>query len=348
MARNDIKKITPLFLASFWLCLASIAVAQQDAIPVDESAGPSVVPEKTIDTNPVTDSKFTISDGTRVVLEAKGISIIPPKGWEVHLNYPNATLMLQVPYTPGMVYQRTVQVMRFKGALPIDAITGREYEKVIEQKFAKVEGSISDYRMRNHMVTKVEDGTVSILYYSEFTLETVAMMQAHILMSSATHHYLLTYTALAEHFEGEKASEYLTTAWESMVSAQVDSAAPMRLRLPVFLGFGAGFILLIVLLLLSIRKYRAGREYKDLLGDPYDEHEGTGRAQSARESHSADPNSLFRSGKERLQSEKEDIKTQEVQYIDSEPADEEIEAWNFTSSGDSDDEDEDSKLDVAR
>lgn len=230
---------------------------------------------ETIYSNPIKDSKFTISDGSRVDLKEKGISIIPPMGWEVHLNFPNSTLLMQAPFETGMSYQRTFQVLRFKGGLPIDDITGREFSKVIEQKFATADGAIVDFRTRNHMVTKVEDGTPAVLYYSEFSLGSAAIMQAHLLLSSATHHYLLTYTDLAEHFEGEQATKYLSTAWESMVSVQLESSAPMRMRLPVLMGVGFGFVVLIILLIFGVRRYQAGNEYRQLLGNPYGEDDAT-------------------------------------------------------------------------
>jgi hypothetical protein len=293
--------------------------------------------------NPNLDSKFTISDGTRVTVESKGISIIPPKGWEVHLDYPNATLLLQVPYENGMAYQRTIQIMRIKGGLPIDEITGREFQKIIEQKYPKVEGSIADYRMRNHILTKVEDGTPCILFYSEFTLESYAMMQAHILVSSASHHYLLTYTDLAEHFEGEQASQFLTAAWESMVSIQLDTTAPMRLRLPAILGFGAGFIVLLVLLGISVRKYTAGREYQDLLGDPFEDSEKSKKRRPGKVSHEG-ADLTIRSGIDRLRPDEEGAPTQEVKYIETEAAEEDQDSWNLNAQAaavdDNDDADE--------
>jgi hypothetical protein len=217
--------------------------------------------------NSLNKSDFTISDGTRISLPEKGLSIVPPTGWEVHRKYPNTTLLLQVPYKKGMEYQRTIQVMRFSGGVPIDDVSGHEFNEIIEQKYSQAEGSISDYRMRNHMVTTMGDSSKGILFYSEFMLQETAIMQAHILVSSADNHYLMTYTDLASHFEGEKASEFLTTAWDSMISSKLESEAPVRMRVPIVFAFAFGFSILMVLLVLSVRKYKAGRGYESIMGE---------------------------------------------------------------------------------
>ncbi|MEZ4741230.1 MAG: hypothetical protein R3B45_02085 [Bdellovibrionota bacterium] len=220
--------------------------------------------------NATIDSPFDISDGSRVNMEEKGFSIIPPVGWEVHKSYPNTTLLMQIPFSKGLEYQRTIQIMRFNGAVPIDEITAEDFARIIERKYSHADGAISDYRMRDFIITKIADESQGILYYSEFMLQDSPLMQAHILLSSRTHRYLLTYTDLASHFEGELASEYLEKAWQSMVSIHLDSAAPIRHRVPALFGFTAGFLFLLVLLMLSYRRYKAGKKYELMLDEAYD------------------------------------------------------------------------------
>ncbi|NRA46387.1 MAG: hypothetical protein HRU09_15655 [Oligoflexales bacterium] len=204
-----------------------------------------------------------ISNGDRYINQEKGFSIIPPVGWEVHTDYPNLSLLMQVPFSKGLAYQRTIQIMAFKGPKYIDDITRRDFEKIIVQRYSKVSQSIKNFRVRNHMITKMEDEREGVLYYTEFDLEHKRMMQAHILVSSSSRSYLLTYTDVIEHFEGDKASQYLTKAWESMTSIKLGSDAPVRFQKTFLLGLIAICILILLILFYLIRHAKAGKSYTD-------------------------------------------------------------------------------------
>ncbi|MFK7824961.1 MAG: hypothetical protein AB8G05_12445 [Oligoflexales bacterium] len=206
---------------------------------------------------------FIIANGERYVNQKKGFSILPPLGWEVHADYPNLSLLMQVPFSEGLGYQRTIQIMAFKGPKYIDDITRRDFEKVIVQRYSKVSQSVKNFRVRNHMITKMEDGREGVLYYTEFDLEHKRMMQAHILISSSSRSYLLTYTDVIEHFEGDKASEHLTKAWESMTSIKLGSDAPVRFQKTFLLGLIAICVLILLILFYLIRHAKAGKSYTD-------------------------------------------------------------------------------------
>ena len=210
-----------------------------------------------------TSKNFVISNGDRYVDQKKGFSIMPPLGWEIHTDYPNLSLLLQVPFAKGLAYQRTIQIMAFKGPKYIDDITRRDFEKIIVQRYSKVSQSIKNFRVRNHMITKMEDEREGILYYTEFDLEHKRMMQAHILVSSSSRSFLLTYTDVIEHFEGEKANEYLTKAWESMTSIKLGSDAPVRFQKTFLLGLIAICVLILLILFYLIRHAKAGKSYTD-------------------------------------------------------------------------------------
>ena len=204
-----------------------------------------------------------ISDGSRINVKGKGFSIIPPAGWEIHTEFPNMSLLLQVPFKKGLVYQRTIQVMIIKGSSYIDDITRKKYEEILVRKFSRVTESIKNYRIRNHLLTKMSDGREGILYYAEFTLEERKMMQAHILVSSSKHSYLLTYTDLIEHFEGDESSKYLTKAWESMTSILLVGDAPVRFQKMFLFGLLIIAILILLILFYLIRHAKAGKSYSD-------------------------------------------------------------------------------------
>lgn len=200
---------------------------------------------------------FTISDGSRVDISKKGFSITPPIGWEIHRNFPGTSLLLQIPYSKQMEYQRTIQIMTFNGPKYIDEITATEFEELIIRKFSKASSSIQNYRIRNHLMTKMEDGREAILFYCEFELNGRNMMQAHILTSSNKLHYLSTFTDIVEHFEGDEENEILTQAWESMISLKLSGPTLSRHSFTKKLIFAGIAFLLIMLLLLVYRKKKA-------------------------------------------------------------------------------------------
>lgn len=215
--------------------------------------------------NQITNSEFVLSDGSRINIDDKHFSIKPPVGWEVHLGFPNVSLLMQVPFNPVDGYQRTIQVMKFVEGVPIDDITAKNFQEVITAKFSMASPAIEGYRIRNYTITDLANGHPSILFYSEFNIGDQNLMQAHLLASSANHRFLITFTDLAAHFEDDLAERYLGEAWESMISIELDSKPPFRLQVPAALGFGVGILFLLILLGIVYRRTKAGSEYVDLI-----------------------------------------------------------------------------------
>lgn len=219
-----------------------------------------------------------ISTGKKLELKEGDFSIIPPDGWEVFKSHPSLTLLMQVPHNETLKYQRTIQVASFGGNKFIDEVTAREFESIIVSKFSQLTKSIEDYKIREHRVVDMEDGREGILFYTEFQLEGVSMMQAHILLSSSTRHYLMTYTDLADHFEKEEYSQYLNEAWSSMISVELAGGVGStflkkiglgefkRFQSLIFLGLGMFVMLLVLLGFKSIRKAYSGNRLSDYTG----------------------------------------------------------------------------------
>lgn len=203
-----------------------------------------------------------IANGERISVAEKGISIVPPTGWEVHANVSGSTLLFQVPKQPGMVYQRTIQVMAFSGARPMDQMTEEDFANEITKNFSGENGMSSGYQIHNRQSVELENGTKGILFYAGFNMGDVPMMQMHILVSSRDRHYLMTYTDLAEHFDSDKNSGYLDAAYSSLISAQVDSNPPMRFEATVmiFVGLGLFMALLGVIRLLQVQRSKKFRD----------------------------------------------------------------------------------------
>jgi hypothetical protein len=235
---------------------AEAAAAQANAPEASASAPNPTDPKKP-------NYDFIAEAGKRVEIREGDFSLQPPVGWEVYVNLPSLSLLMQVPHTPGERYQRTIQVASFSGPRYIDEVTAKEYEDVIVRKFSTASASIVDYRMRNHMTIEMADGRQGLLFYTEFKIDDVPLMQAHILVSSADRHYLMTYSDVAEHFESEAATQFLTEAWDSMISVQLSTKTPARFESAAYIGIAAGVVVLLGLALFGFRQWRSGREYRD-------------------------------------------------------------------------------------
>lgn len=192
--------------------------------------------------------------GGRVEIPDTGFSIVPPTSWDVTRNSYGSSLLFNAPKTAG-VYQATIQVMTFQGYRYIDDLTQQEFGKLIVEKFSNVSNIVQNYRLRSEEKIKLESGDDAILYYTEFNYNEFPIMQMHILISSGTHHFLMTYTDLAHTFETEN-SPALAIAYGSMQSALVSSRPPSRFQ-TLIIGSVVASILMVVWF--SSRFYRARR-----------------------------------------------------------------------------------------
>src|SRR6478735_6611016 len=179
-----------------------------------------------------------VSTGERIDLPDVGFSITPPNGWMVNKNSHGSSLLFEAPKQPNQTYLPTIQVMVFGKLRYIDEVTLKEYGDLIVEKFGKLSNRVTNYRLRSAEILQMETGDPAILYYTEFQYDDVPIMQMHILISSATNHFLMSYTDIAKVFEDEGA-QGLVIAYTSMHSAQLSSHPPWRWR-----GFAiAGFII---------------------------------------------------------------------------------------------------------
>jgi hypothetical protein len=196
-----------------------------------------------------------IATGERIEIPDVGFSIVPPNGWMVHKNSHGSSLLFEAPKQPNQIYQPTIQVMVFNKLRYIDEVTMKEYGDLIVEKFGKMSNRVTGYHLRDAAIQRLETGDPSILYYTEFQYDDVPIMQMHILISSATNHFVMTYTDMAKVFEDES-SPGLAIAYTSMHSAQLDSRPPWRWR-----GFviGGVAVFLVILGWFTLRFLRARR-----------------------------------------------------------------------------------------
>lgn len=199
-----------------------------------------------------------LATGERIEIPDVGFSIVPPNGWMVHKNSHGSSLLFEAPKQPNQIYQPTIQVMVFNKLRYIDEVTMKEYGDLIVEKFGKMSNRVTGYHLRDAAIQRLETGDPSILYYTEFQYDDVPIMQMHILISSATNHFVMTYTDIAKVFEDES-SPGLAIAYTSMHSAQLDSRPPWRWRGFVIAG---GAVFLVILGWFTLRFMRAHRMAK--------------------------------------------------------------------------------------
>ncbi len=187
----------------------------------------------------------------RIALDDKGFSVVPPSEWTVRRDLPRTSLFLQAVTKSESEYPRNIAVVKFTGPKIMNEVTAEEFSSYLVRNFPSSSPDIVDYQLRNHQPVQMADGREGILFYTDFKDHGRAMMQAHILVSSQTHHYLVTFTDLAEHFENPSgSSEFLAEAWESMISIELNSPNPKPLKdvqntvlyVGIFAVFAIGFV----------------------------------------------------------------------------------------------------------
>lgn len=209
-----------------------------------------------------------ISQGERITIEEREFSIEPPFGWEVYRDYNGAMLYFQAPKEEGILYQRYIRIMSFVGPKYIDQMTFQSFGKEIVENSSKMSNAVSDYRLRNQMAIEIADGRKAGLYYAEFNIQDVPLMQMHILVSSANFHFLMTFTDLMVNFE-QNDSPQLNEAFASLQSVMLSGAPPKRNTYFYLLSIGLGGLFVLFIIVKVARSLRVKRLAKGL--DEFDE-----------------------------------------------------------------------------
>ena len=214
-----------------------------------------------------------IGDGRRISLREGELSVVTPIGWEVQTSVPGLTLLLQAPNDLAMRYRRTIQIASFSGPRYLDSLTAQEFEGIIVRKFSAINSSVKNYQIRNHTNIEMDDGRPAILFYAEFRIDDVELMQAHILVSTTKRHYLLTYTDLASHFEGASSGPYLNEAWQIMKSTLFRAESPKRFLATLSMIVAIGFIFTLLGFFWFLRRRRSGARLVEDVAQSYSEAE---------------------------------------------------------------------------
>lgn len=208
------------------------------------------------------------SDGSKVYSTGPLFSITPPQGWAVtHGPGGNSpTLIMQEPeqkFVKGSkdpIFRRNITVSLIQQSAPIDDVRLKSFKEDLEKKFG------NNSLTRNFQVIETRFGNWkgtkdAIIAYAGWLAGDIQMMQMHILVSGNDHQYMMSYTDMASRFLPE--SEQMTAAWNTMMSLDLDGAAPSRYTSVII---GGSIALSILGLLMFSRSLRRRRHYQ-LLSD---------------------------------------------------------------------------------
>ncbi len=215
-----------------------------------------------------------ISKGERVALDDKGFSLAAPQGWIIRKDLPRSSLFIQAPVAQSQ-YPRNITVLRFKEPKLINRASAEDFAKYLVASYPQASNSIENYSLRSHERITLNDGREGWLFYTELTDTGLALMQAHILVSSQSHHYLVTFTDKSEHFEGEQSSQQpFMEAWSAMTSLELESSSPSpvgQARLMAMILVAVGALLVVSAM---VRRVLAKRRYRYQADDDLAEDEG--------------------------------------------------------------------------
>ncbi len=211
-----------------------------------------------------------ISDGQAVTIEDRDVSLVPPKSWEYRSPYLGKAMVMQVPQGAVVygktTYQKNITVALIQEGRPIDALEGKHLATKLELEFGKAAG-VTDFQILEQRFADHRGKNDAILIYTSFQLNGTPMSQLNVFVSGAERAALLTYTDLTEEFQ--KNDEFMTQAWNAMMSIDLKGVAPKRYAdfYPILGGIAGVFFALCVFLIL--RRRSASRLIADAEGGLY-------------------------------------------------------------------------------
>lgn len=205
-----------------------------------------------------------VSQGEKISIDGKGFTIQPPVGWIVQRDNPRLSLMIMAPVAANQ-YPPNISVVRFSGPMLIGSDSAEKFGDKIVKGFTQASSTLQGYSLRGSEPIKLADGRDALLFYTEYQDGERKMMQAHILASSKTNHYLITYTDIADNFvsgSDSASSQVFTNAWTSMVSLELDSGSPQPAKTVTIALAALAGIIVVWFTVAFIRNRRAAEQYR--------------------------------------------------------------------------------------
>ena len=109
----------------------------------------------------------------------------------------------------------------------MNALTAKQMADHISEKFPGRNSLMTGYKLLNYDSVNLADGRKGYIYYTEFNVNNIKLMQMHLYISAANKHFLVTYTDLPKYFEGDFTSEKMQKVWDSFQSIELDSPTPL-------------------------------------------------------------------------------------------------------------------------
>ena len=117
----------------------------------------------------------------------------------------------------------------------------------------KNHGTITNYQVRSKERISLQNSLPAILYYTEFEIDAVPVMQMIILISAADRHYLMTYTDLPEIFAAADGT-ILNEVYQSLISAQLKNPIGSRYDFPFLMMLAVGIVFILGLFSVQVRR----------------------------------------------------------------------------------------------
>ncbi len=200
-------------------------------------------------------------DDGRIQAGSTGFSMVIPTGWKVRTDVPGLSLVVELPEEKSMKYRSTIQVQVVQGSRYFDSLGISDFQEEITEKLGRAGGSLRDFTVRNAEPVKIDDGRDALLVYTGFNMNGVDLLQAHLLISSADQHVVVTFTDLADNFNSNASDTPLGIAWAAMTTAQLPGKNPERFAGPIQIAALAGVLLVVIGVLLTVRNALARQAY---------------------------------------------------------------------------------------
>ena len=178
---------------------------------------------------PVVESKTFVSVGQPMSLDNLGLTVTPPKGWEVSTNTGSLSVVMREPRDPAPnyekpKYQRNITMAAIHQASPIDEKRAADLCEQLIKTFS-ADSLVSNFQIQEHKFFNYRGQNDGLLVYSTLNIGEYPMMQMHVLVSGKDKQFLMTYTDLADQFNSPASFE---GAWNSIVTAEVTGETPLR------------------------------------------------------------------------------------------------------------------------
>ena len=197
----------------------------------------------------------SLAQESRVEIESRNFSIIPPPDWKVIKDQVGTTLFMEPYDLKGEPYKRHIQVRYGQQSYSLDKYTADPYSKKLVSERSRSLPGDADYKVTSHSLVNIADGSPAMVFYAEFKLGGLEMMELHLLVSATDGHFLLTFTDIAEHFQDDGSGSILDKAYNSMISTKLGSYSSGRFDSLYYVGGGLG----VLVVLFSFLRFVQGR-----------------------------------------------------------------------------------------